>query len=398
MAARGRALDALVTLVLLGGSEASILAGAGWSAAVLVQALLGGAAVIPLAWRRQAPVVVWAVSTAAATAITSGGSPGIAVLAPLIALYTVAVSGRRQVSAVAGVISLACFAATGLLSSRLALIAGGVSLRAGAPVFLGVVVLACWLIGDNIRVRRAYVAELQARAQRAEQDREADLARATARERTRIARELHDIITHHVSVIAVQAGAARMITETGGSATGPTPTWAGVEATARQALSELRELLGVLRQGDDPPVPTHHPGLGQLEPLLDEARRAGHPVLLRTEGNGYDLAPSADLCAYRVIQEALTNVRRHQGNAETWVTVRYQGRQLEIEVASPASPQRPRPQPVGQGSRSQPGGQGYGLAGMRERVSLLGGQLSARPEQGGGFLVRATIPVQGSPA
>ena len=139
MAARGRALDALVTLVLLGGSEASILAGAGWSAAVLVQALLGGAAVIPLAWRRQAPVVVWAVSTAAATAITSGGSPGLAVLAPLIALYTVAVSGRRRVSAIAGGISLACFAATGLLSSRLAPIGNGVSLRAGAPGFRGVV-------------------------------------------------------------------------------------------------------------------------------------------------------------------------------------------------------------------------------------------------------------------
>lgn len=390
MAARGRALDALVTLVLLGGSEASVLAGASWSAAVLAQALLAGAAVIPLAWRRQAPVMAWAVSTVAATAaITSGGSPGIAVLAPLIALYTVAVSGGRRVSAVAGIISLACFAVAGLLSSRLTLIVGGVSLRAGAPVFLGVVVLACWLTGDNIRVRRAYVAELQARAQRAEQDREADLARATARERTRIARELHDIITHHVSVIAVQAGAARMIAEAGGSATGPTPTWAVVEASARQALCELRELLGVLRQGDEPPVPAHHPGLGQLEPLLDEARRAGHQVLLRTEGNGYDLAPSADLCAYRVIQEALTNVRKHQGNAETRVTLRYQDRQFEIEVASQASPRRPGP---------QPGERGYGLAGMRERVSLLGGQLSARSEPGGGFLVHATIPVQGSPA
>lgn len=201
-----------------------------------------------------------------------------------------------------------------------------------------------------------------------------------------------------MSVIAVQAGAARMITETGGSATGPAPTWAGVEATARQALSELRELLGVLRHGDNPPVPTHHHGLSQLEPLLDEARHAGHPVLLRTEGDSYDLAPSADLCAYRVIQEALTNVRKHQGNTETRVTLRYQGRQLEIEVASHVNPQRPRPQPAGQGSRSQPWGQGYGLAGMRERVSLLGGQLSARPEPGGGFLVRAAIPAQGSPA
>lgn len=378
---------ALVLLVLLAGAGASAVAGAGPSAVPLpARVVLVAAAVIPLAWRRRAPVAVWAVSGAATiAAIVSRSSPGVAVLAPLIALYTVAASSSRRMSAAAGVISLAGFAAAGLLSSRSSFIVAGSTLRAGGPLLLAVVVIACWLVGDNIRVRRAYVAELRAKAQRAESDRQAELARAAAAERARIARELHDVIAHHVSVIAVQAGAARMLAENGTSAAEAGPTWAGVEATAREALAELRQLLGVLRHDGDPPARSPQPGLGQLKQLLDQARRAGLPVQARTDGDPGPLAPGADLCAYRIIQESLTNVRKHQGSAPTSIALRYEADRLEIEVASRAGPQRPRPGPAGAG---------HGLAGMRERVTLLGGELTAAPGPDGSFTVIARIPLQ----
>ena len=391
VAAPGRALDALLALALLAGAEVSAVAGAGPVAAPLpVRVVLAAAAVIPLAWRRQAPVTAWAVSTAAAVAaIVSRSSPGVAVLAPLIALYTVAATSSRRVSAAAGAASLAGFTAAGFTGPRSSFVVAGSAVRAGGPLLLAAVVIACWLTGDNIRVRRAYLAELRAKAQRAEADREAGLARAAAAERARIARELHDVIAHHVSVIAVQAGAARMLAETGASTAEAGPTWSEVEVTARQALAELRQLLGVLRRDGDPPARAPQPGLGHLEQLLGQARRAGLPVEVRTEGSPRILPPTADLCAYRVIQEALTNVRKHQGGGPTSIALRYLAGQLEIEVASQAGPQQQPP---------RPGGTGHGLAGMRERVTLLGGELAARPAPDGGFIVCARIPLPEPPA
>jgi signal transduction histidine kinase len=391
VAARGRVLDALLALVLLAGAEAAAVAGGGPPAAPLpVRVVLAAAAVIPLAWRRRAPVTVWAVSGAAViAAIVSRGSPGAAVLAPLIALYTVAATSRRRVSAAAGVVTLAGFTAAALTGPRSSFVVAGSTVRAGGPLLLAAVVIACWLTGDNVRVRRAYVAELRAKAQRAEADRQAEADRAAAAERARIARDLHDVIAHHVSVIAVQAGAARLLAETGASATEAGPTWSGVEGTARQALAELRQLLGVLRRDGNPPARAPQPGLAQLGQLLDQARRGGLPVQVRTEGSPHTLPPAADLCAYRVIQEALTNVRKHQGRAATSVALRYLTGRLEIEVTSQAGPQPP---PL------RPGGTGHGLAGMRERVTLLGGELTAGPAPDGGFAVTARIPLPEAPA
>jgi signal transduction histidine kinase len=402
--------DAVLAVVLLAGVAASAVPGGG-PPPVAVRALLGAAAVVPLAWRRRAPVAVWAVSGAVAAAgIATRAAPGLVVLAPLVALYTVAASSRRRVSVAAGVVSLAGVAAVGVASPHTWVVVGGSTVRAGGPAFLAVVVIACWLVGDNLRTRRAYLAELRAKAERAEADRQAELARAASAERVRIARELHDVIAHHVSVIAVQAGAARLLAETGAGASAETgagagtgagfgggvgvgagrvgPSWAGVETTARQALAELRQVLGVLRHDGGPPTRAPQPGLGQLGQLVDQARRAGLVVQLRTDGEPRRLAPAADLCAYRIIQEALTNVRKHQGGAETRVRLLYRAGELEIDVSSRAGT---GPPPGG------PAGAGHGLAGMRERVTLLGGQFTAGPRPGDGFAVTARIPLPETP-
>jgi signal transduction histidine kinase len=293
----------------------------------------------------------------------------------LIALYTVATIASRRVSLAAG--------ATTAVAATLTTIFGD---RRGAHwqdfLLPAVVVAAAWLIGDNVRVRRAYVGELEAKAARADLDRAADAARAAAEERTRIARELHDIVVHHVSVIAVQAGAARRRADRSGDSGLGREAWAAVEDTARTALSELRRLLGLLRSAGEPAALTPAPGIDQLDRLLKDLRRAGLPVELVMHGTPRVLPQVVDLCAYRIVQEALTNVLKHAGPVPTTVTLGFNEAHLALEVTNERSP---RPPPETSAS-------GHGLVGMQERVTLLGGQLHAGPCPGGGFSVRAFLP------
>jgi signal transduction histidine kinase len=387
--ARRLVLDAAIALALLAGTEAIIVAGGMPSRTPQwLRGLLVAVIVVPLAWRRWAPVVVWGVSSAATAAAIAISPLGPAVLAPLVALYTVAARSERMASMAAGAISLAGCAALGIGGSRSSVVFDDSRIRGDGMLVLAVLVAGCWLIGDNVRVRRAYVAELQAKAQRAEADQQAGQARAAARERARIARELHDVVVHHVSSIAVQAGAARLVAGHGAGAAEGGPTWSGIEATARQALSELRQLLGVLRNGQAPPARRPQPGLHDLDQLLEESRRAGLPVQASIDGCPVSLPASVSLAGYRVIQEALTNVRKHQGRASTSVALRYRARDLEIEVSSQRAA----------GTPPQREGSGHGLVGMRERVTLLGGELDAGPRPDGGFLVTARIPLEGTPA
>jgi signal transduction histidine kinase len=160
---------------------------------------------------------------------------------------------------------------------------------------------------------------------RAETDRAAEAEHAAAEERTRIARELHDVVVHHVSVIAVQAGAARMLAGQGTRAADARQALTDVEATARQTLGELRQLLGVLRRNGEPPTRDPAPGLDQLGRLLDDVRRAGLRVQARTEGTPVALPPAVDLSAYRIVQEALTNVLKHAGCVPASVLINYRG-------------------------------------------------------------------------
>lgn len=395
--ARRQIFDAVLALVILATAEVAVITG-GRSPALVspwLRGLLVTVIVLPLAWRRQAPVAVWAVSTAATgVAFAAASPPGPGILAPLVALYTVASRSGRWASITAGAVSLAACAALGFTGSRPSVILDGSRFRIDGVLAMAALVTACWLIGDNIRVRSAYTAELRAKAERAEADRQAALARAAAQERTRIARELHDVVVHHVSSIAVQAGAARMLAGNGTSEGEEGPTWAGIETAARQALTELRQLLGVLRNGRDPPARSPQPGLHDLEQLLEESRQAGLAVQASVSGCRVSLPASVSLAGYRIIQEALTNVRKHQGHPPTLVAVRYRADGLEVEVSSQRAtcpPQRSRP-----GQYQDEQGHGHGLAGMRERVTLLGGQLDAGPTQEGGFLVTAYLPLEGT--
>jgi signal transduction histidine kinase len=247
-----------------------------------------------------------------------------------------------------------------------------------------VVISAAWLIGDNLRVRRAYVAELEAKAARADTERAAEMQRAASEERSRIARELHDVVAHHVSVIAVQAGAARMLSEKEGNEIGAHQALAAVEASAREALGELRRLLGVLRHDDgEGPDLAPQPGLRQLPKLVSDVRLAGLPVELNVIGEPVPLPPALDLSAFRIVQEALTNVLKHEGSVPTSVIVRYLPDELEIDVIDSAPP-RPH---------TERASSGRGLIGMQERVAMFGGELRAGPGASGGFEVRASMPL-----
>ena len=374
--------DALLAGALLILVEVTVLAKQeAWSRPVWLPAAAGAAAVIPLAWRRRAPLAVLAVSGAATLAVMLyHGSPGLLALGPLAGLYTVATTSPRRISLGAAGVTLA-----GVTAGIAAAHHGGLTWE----VFLlpWAVVAAAWLIGDNLRVRRAYVAELEAKAARADADRAAEAERAAARERARIARELHDVVVHHVSVIAVQAGAARVVARRGGPTADTQQALTDVEATARQALGELRQLLGVLRHNGDPPARAPAPGLDQLGHLLDDVRRAGLPVEASTEGDPVPLPPAVDMSAYRIVQEALTNVLKHAGCAPTSVVIGYTGQDLRIKVANG--------RPAGHPSRAGPGS-GQGLAGMRERVAMFGGELHAGLSPGGGFTVSARIPLDGA--
>ena len=376
---RPRGWDVLLAIGLLALTEATVFSRASASGAREFYAIAGAVAFIPLAWRRRAPIVVWIISGAVTfAAMAFHGTPGPLALAPLIALYTVATTSPRRVSLAAGVITL-IGVTVGVLASRQA-----EALAWEKFVLPLVVVASCWLIGDNLRVRRAYVAELEAKAAHSEADRAAERARAISEERTRIARELHDVAVHHVSLIAVQAGASRLLAEQAGARSDERESLAAIEETARQALDELRQILGVLRHDTEPKALAPAPGLRQLDELLDEVRRSGLPVTLTVDGTPATLPPAIDLSAYRIVQEALTNVVKHEGAVPTRVVVRHRASDIEIEVTNDGTTRNHTPTAEGQG---------HGIVGMRERVALFGGQLDAHHRPDGGFAIVARIPL-----
>ncbi len=290
------------------------------------------------------------------------------------------------------VLLLACWASGSLLDARRAVIALLAVLAAGWSVFLrapdvpwtellwlsfpltGVFVISAAATRHSERARLA-----EERALRSEEQAQ----RAVDDERDRIARELHDVIAHSVSVMTVQAGAVRRLLTA--EQQREREALLTVEETGRQALTEMRRLLGVLRQGDDTVALAPQPGLATLEQLVEQVREAGLPVEISFEGERIVLPPGIDLSAYRIVQEALTNALKHAGSAaHAWVIVRYGPDQVEVEVANDGAP--------------NVSGAGYGLVGMRERVALCGGDLTAGPRDGGGFRISARLPVAGSAA
>jgi signal transduction histidine kinase len=198
-------------------------------------------------------------------------------------------------------------------------------------------------------------------------------------ERVRIARELHDVVAHHVSVMGVQAGAARLVMERDPSKA--TAALASIEASSRQAVTEMHRLLGFLRQAGDPDRPAR-PGLDQVDDLAATMSGSQLTVEVGIEGDRRPLPPTVDVSAYRIVQEALTNTLKHGGASRADVRLRYWPGELEVEVIDD-----------GRGAAVAPDGPGgLGLIGMRERAALHGGQLTAGPASGGGFAVRVTLP------
>jgi len=252
-----------------------------------------------------------------------------------------------------------------------------------------VIFITAWVLGDRVRTGRAYTAELEARTALLERQQEDGARRAVMLERNRIARELHDIIAHSVSVMVVQAGAARRV-----AATDPGRTRTSLEAiesTGREALAEMRRLLGILRSPEEDEVALAPvPGIAGLEALVDNARSTGLQVEIEIQGEIRPLPPGVDLSAYRIVQEALTNALKHGGPSSACVRMIYGSSTLEIEVTDDGRGAVP--------SLSQAAiAGGHGLLGMRERAAAFGGALKAGPRRGGGFEVKASLPLDATP-
>jgi signal transduction histidine kinase len=253
--------------------------------------------------------------------------------------------------------------------------------QTGNELTFGSVLTVAWLIGKGMQRYRDLTTSLRAQARQLEQERDERARLAVALERTRIARELHDVIAHSVSVMVVQAAAERKVL--GQEQYQTRDVLEMIERTGRQALVELRRMLGVLRKADDPILLAPQPGLPDLTNLLDQVREAGLQVAFHVEGNRVPVPAGVELSAYRIVQEALTNTLKHAGNARAEVTLRYFRDHLELLVVDD-----------GRGSpKGVPSNGGHGMVGMRERVAMVGGSLQAGPKESGGFLVTATLPL-----
>jgi signal transduction histidine kinase len=257
------------------------------------------------------------------------------------------------------------------LPSLLSLAVRGAPRGAGSFTIVTVVVM--------LLVRRV-IGDRERRAQIAERERDVAAREAVVEERARIARELHDVIAHHVSTIVLQAGAERRVLDNTDSPT--REVLVTIEQTGRSALTETRRLLGMLRGHSSEPL-TPQPGLAQVPILISQLREAGLPVELRVEGDRRELPAGLELSAYRIVQEALTNALKHAGDANTHVDIRYGTDSLELEIADDGSG----------ASTPMPSG-GHGLVGMRERVALYGGRIDTGPQPNGGFAVHVVLPTR----
>ena len=332
---------------------------------------------VPLVWRRRAPVAVLAVCTSAMFLyFTLGYPPSFASLGVLMALFTLATCRARRISIPA---ALAC---GGAVLSLLVVSTDPVAID---TVLAGCLVVgAVWFIGDGLRIKRGQVVLLEDQAARLERERGETALRAAAHERRVIARELHDVVANNVSVIVAQSAAAQRVfdvdPEEGRTAL------RSIEESGRDALVEMRRLLGLLRTDEDERgarAPLR--GLGDIEALLSQVREAGLPVELRVEGRPRPVPSCLGLSAFRIVQEALTNVMEHAGSARTTVTILYGASTLDLSIVDDG-----RGLVVGDPGPIE---SRYGHLGMRERVGLFRGQLRVGPRVGGGYEVAASLPL-----
>ncbi len=342
------------------------------------------AMVVPVAFRRRAPVTAFCIAAAAGLVqLLVVARPTPADLTIPVLVYALAAYRPRRYS-VAAMAVCAVGLAVALPRWSTAPQHTLVSLLATGVVLFGGTVAVAWVLGDSMNYRRTYYAALEDRAARLEAERDAQAQIAAAAERARIARELHDVIAHNVSVMVVQADGASYAL--GSDPDRARAALAAISDTGRQALTEMRRLLGVLRTGEEQAGLAPQPGLGELRELVEQARSAGLAVTFSLRGAPRELPEGADLAAYRVVQEALTNTRKHAGlAASAAVTLSYQPQALVVQVTD-----------NGQGGGIASDTAGHGLIGMRERIAMYGGEVRAGPLPGGGFGVTATLPCAGT--
>ena len=383
-AARPGVVDAAVAIGVLVAdvvAQIGVAAGSDWpspslGAGAVVVAI---AAAAPLLWRRRRPwlcalgLVIGAIVAAAAV------PPGLftqqcgATVA--LGVYAIAAwSAQRRMAVLVPALALA------------AVIAGAIGDgTATVEALLGAIAIVAlpWAVGYAARSRRLYLAEVEQRLATAERDRDTLAHQAVAEERTRIARELHDVVAHHVSLIGVQAGAARLTLPTGAASDTARASLTAIETSSRAAVNEMRRLLGVLRADGSGAEVAPAPGLARLDDLVDEFRAAGIDVRSSVEADVAGLDPTLDVCCYRVVEEALTNIARHSAARTATVSVRADDVMVRILVADPGPARLPPPGPPRAGR---------GLVGMTERAALFAGRVAAGRQPDGGFAVMAELP------
>jgi signal transduction histidine kinase len=374
----------------------------GWQAIIPAVA----ARTAPLAIRRFRPLTAFWLCLAACLVVALPGSlrGSIATIAiDLIALvpaayFAVSHAKHRVAALVSAPAVLVVLVVRGLWPTPI----GNYTMLAALLVFI----MAVLVVGNAAHLSQRRASESQARLFRLQEEQEEATRQAIGHERARIARELHDVVTHNVSMMVVQAGAARQVLGT--SPEEARSALLAIEQSGREAITELQHMLGLLAQPGEPeeanpavaqdtPPLQPQPGLNQVRPLIERVAAAGLPVELRIHGTARALPPGMDLAAYRVIQEALTNVIKHAEQSSATVTLDYRDDVLAVEVADNGAPDKVAPRPRGTPGAltAMPGG-GRGLLGLRERVLLYGGELDAGSQPGGGWRVRARFPEQPS--
>jgi len=342
--------------------------------------------VLPLALRRRAPLTVLLACTAAfltSRILLDSVETSITTIVMSLAVYSAAAHGRaRWRSWVCGICLVAVMAE--VLREAIVIFPPDLPNLLLNQIFALLVNLvlfgAMWALGAALGSGRRRAKELLHRTVELEHEREENARRAVFDERVRIARELHDVVAHHVSMMGIQAGAARVVL--GRDPVMATEALAGIETSSRQAVLELHQLLGFLRQEDDPDDLAPQPSLGQVHSLAANMSDSELTVEVSVEGEQRPLAPTVDVSAYRIVQEALTNTLKHAGASRADVHLRYWPGELELEIIADGHGVADPSSTLG----------GLGLIGMRERASLHGGQLTAGPAAGGGFAVRVKLP------
>jgi signal transduction histidine kinase len=367
--------DRVVAVVLFAAAQIEVVSIGAGDAPLPLLMLAAAGYTLPFAIRRTRPLVAVSIVIASVVAESALLTDATRYFIPFLGAMLFSYGAGAYLDGRAAYLGLAIMGCGVLTVTMLS-----PSQIAGDYIFPTAFAAITWLAGRAVRTRTRLTEELHEAAVREQEARELDAQRAAADERRRIAREMHDVVAHSISVMVVQAGGARRILERDPDRA--VAAAAQIERTGREALAEMRRLLGVLhREDDEHDARAPQPTMAGLEALVERAREAGLPVELHVEGERRSLPAGLDLAAFRVVQEGITNALKYADRAPTEVRVRWRERALELEILD-----------RGPGPRERVD-HGHGLVGMQERVKLYGGELEAGRRRGGGFRIRAKLPL-----